>query len=532
MSTRSSISLKKNGQFKSIYCHNDGYLEGVGRTLYNNYKTERDVEKLLELGDLSSLGRLPISKPILWDLLPFSPDYAKLIDKYCRAYKDRGDTDVDGTTSKSVKEILDKYDWSEYHYIFDADLGKWFYTTGSTKLKPLFKNENQIREGIDMKKFTITYEVKNDESTGRFRSIIVTAESEERAKEKLLAKRPNIEIIGVHTTEDVDVRKGMPELREAVDNKELLAHQQKIAVAKTTEEEQEPVFADATRNFEKTAKVKAETVKVQEEPKHEEKGKMPKMVPGAKKMHLDESLFEGVAEKRYIAFDHFDPEDLWFVTDDSKFDYSVDVTDMKGQIMVVNNDESIYAYEHPESLKEMDLKIYDDIKNYFEENPDEDYYVEEDYMGGSEIDRDEFNEYTRDEFSWYSDFIEDSYVDNDSNYQYQLINLDNVDFEDPDDEDDEEDLEESLTETKAKPEGNSVAGHNKALELAKKVNKPVIYGYYTKNYGNKYFDTPELIVVENESTIKDFEDRHRGVKVTYVAYPDKSPITEEKEESL
>ena len=143
-----------------------------------------------------------------------------------------------------------------------------------------------------MEKFTITYEVKDDESTGRFRSIIVKAESEEKAKEKLLAKRPEVEIIGVHATEDVDVRKGMPELKEAVDNKELLAHQQKVAVAKTTEEEQEPVFADASRNFEKTAKVKAEVVKMEKAPEHDEKPKRPKMVPAAKKMYLDESLFD------------------------------------------------------------------------------------------------------------------------------------------------------------------------------------------------------------------------------------------------
>lgn len=289
MSTSCSISLKKNNQFKSIYCHNDGYLEGVGKMLVNNYKTDSDVEKLLALGDLSSIGRLPVDKSFLWDVNANSKDWLKLSDKYCRSYRSRGDTGVDATINSTLEQIADNYPHCSYHYVFDN--GNWYYMTyNNDKLKLVSKNK--VEEGINMEKFTITYEALDDESTGKFRSIIVRAENEQEAKEKLLSRRPNIEIIGVNTTEDVDVRKGMPELKEAVDNKELLAHQQKVAVAKTTEEEQEPVFADATRNFEKTAKVKEETVKVQEEPKHEEKGKMPKMVPSAKKMMLDEALFE------------------------------------------------------------------------------------------------------------------------------------------------------------------------------------------------------------------------------------------------
>ena len=57
MSTRSFIA-KKVGKDKylSIYCHWDGYIKGNGLTLYNNYNNELMVNKLLELGDLSSLA--------------------------------------------------------------------------------------------------------------------------------------------------------------------------------------------------------------------------------------------------------------------------------------------------------------------------------------------------------------------------------------------------------------------------------------------------------------------------------------------
>ena len=81
-------------------------------------------------------------------------------------------------------------------------------------------------------------------------------------------------------------------VKESVDNKELLLHQQSVTTAKTTTEEQNPVYADAGRQMEKTAKIKANVVKVEEEPKRDEKPKAPKMTPGARKMHLDESLFE------------------------------------------------------------------------------------------------------------------------------------------------------------------------------------------------------------------------------------------------
>lgn len=39
-----------------IYCHYDGYIEGVSVTLQLAYNTSEKVEKLLKLGDLSSLS--------------------------------------------------------------------------------------------------------------------------------------------------------------------------------------------------------------------------------------------------------------------------------------------------------------------------------------------------------------------------------------------------------------------------------------------------------------------------------------------
>jgi hypothetical protein len=62
MSTRSRIAIEnQNGSVKSIYCHFDGYLSGVGRLLKEYYTTQPKVEALIELGNISALEMTPES---------------------------------------------------------------------------------------------------------------------------------------------------------------------------------------------------------------------------------------------------------------------------------------------------------------------------------------------------------------------------------------------------------------------------------------------------------------------------------------
>ena len=57
MSTRSSITIKADGAYRSVYCHFDGYIEdGVGQMLLEHYNTEAKVLALLEVGDIRTLG--------------------------------------------------------------------------------------------------------------------------------------------------------------------------------------------------------------------------------------------------------------------------------------------------------------------------------------------------------------------------------------------------------------------------------------------------------------------------------------------
>lgn len=56
MATRSRIAIENQDEtVTSIYCHFDGYLAGVGKTLFKHYDREK-TEKLMELGDISVLG--------------------------------------------------------------------------------------------------------------------------------------------------------------------------------------------------------------------------------------------------------------------------------------------------------------------------------------------------------------------------------------------------------------------------------------------------------------------------------------------
>ena len=64
MATRSRIGLRlDDGRIKSVYCRWDSYLDGVGAILKEHYTNTQQIEKLLNLGDISSLGEKPIDNP-------------------------------------------------------------------------------------------------------------------------------------------------------------------------------------------------------------------------------------------------------------------------------------------------------------------------------------------------------------------------------------------------------------------------------------------------------------------------------------
>lgn len=57
MSTRSFIAIQNaDNTITGVYCHFDGYPEGVGATLTKHYTSSDLVRQLVDLGGLSSLG--------------------------------------------------------------------------------------------------------------------------------------------------------------------------------------------------------------------------------------------------------------------------------------------------------------------------------------------------------------------------------------------------------------------------------------------------------------------------------------------
>ena len=87
MATRSRIGIvNEDGTVSSIYCHFDGYVEGVGKKLVENYTDRDKVKELIDLGDISILGE---------NVKPYDP---------YRSVKD-----------EKVKSILDRFKPKEEH---------------------------------------------------------------------------------------------------------------------------------------------------------------------------------------------------------------------------------------------------------------------------------------------------------------------------------------------------------------------------------------------------------------------------------
>ena len=123
MSTRSFIGKQGvDGSIRAIYCHGDGYPEGVGSTLFEFYQDEAKIDALLDLGDLSALGAE----------LGKQHDFDGDRGNACRAYgRDRGESNVDAKTYSHMPAFLQAAHGSgaEYAYVFID--GRWFYTSVS-----------------------------------------------------------------------------------------------------------------------------------------------------------------------------------------------------------------------------------------------------------------------------------------------------------------------------------------------------------------------------------------------------------------
>lgn len=103
MATRSNIGARQeDGTIKAIYCHWDGYPEGVGATLAEHYTDPAKVEALLNLGDFSSIA-----------------DNIEEIQSYAQ----QGESGTEARTFATQEEWVEMLDGAgiEYLYLFEKD---------------------------------------------------------------------------------------------------------------------------------------------------------------------------------------------------------------------------------------------------------------------------------------------------------------------------------------------------------------------------------------------------------------------------
>ena len=154
MSTRCRIGIvEEDGTVKSIYCHHDGYVKGVGETLRKHYTDPEKIEKLINLGDISILGEEYDSEwgKYYWDKVDngktFTPKDYEMMDKMTVTYRDRGEEGIDYRVDKDVEEYTKKAGdcGEEFVYLFKTDYSgvyKWF-VMGAPIFVPIEESENE-----------------------------------------------------------------------------------------------------------------------------------------------------------------------------------------------------------------------------------------------------------------------------------------------------------------------------------------------------------------------------------------------------
>ena len=127
MSTNAIIGkLQADGTVRSVYLHHDGYFSHAGRILRTFYRTEKRIDALLVLGNLSGLGPSPYGK---------DASTSQALDKlHCRAYiRDYGRKEKEEKAEIFPnKELF--FAGGEIAYLYDN--GRWYHACGGRVTDP------------------------------------------------------------------------------------------------------------------------------------------------------------------------------------------------------------------------------------------------------------------------------------------------------------------------------------------------------------------------------------------------------------
>ena len=125
MSTRSNIAFDNGGEVYMIYCHFDGYPENVGKILAEHYTDIEKVEELMDLGDLSILGKEIGEKQ----------DFDNYTNRsWCLAYgRDRGEEGCEARTYVNLRAVENAFQGAgcDYLYVFDGQ--EWLFKRHNVK---------------------------------------------------------------------------------------------------------------------------------------------------------------------------------------------------------------------------------------------------------------------------------------------------------------------------------------------------------------------------------------------------------------
>lgn len=121
MSTHCVIAERTDEGYRGIYCHHDGYPEGVGAMLAKHYRDPEKVGKLMELGDISSL------EPELEPPPGSSHSHQDPMPGVTVAYgRDRGEAGNRAAQASSLDELVALVSWAHV-YLF---MGGWWECKG------------------------------------------------------------------------------------------------------------------------------------------------------------------------------------------------------------------------------------------------------------------------------------------------------------------------------------------------------------------------------------------------------------------
>ena len=119
MGTRSGIIAKIGNSYQGIYCHWDGYPEGVGATLKQHYTDPEKIAALIALGDISSLRERVA--PEQGESHTFQTPAKGVTIAYGRDRGESGCAARTGTLAKIKQDLINCN--AEYLYVWDGK--KW-----------------------------------------------------------------------------------------------------------------------------------------------------------------------------------------------------------------------------------------------------------------------------------------------------------------------------------------------------------------------------------------------------------------------